>query len=108
MPTHAVIVTLSPHWDRNRCDNPFLYLDGYIVSQRHLERIHLIGGNLYLGDTRLPGIGAATAWAKHVSYLARLALPPGGEAAGLDRPDSSAHPAASLTLQSRGSFVGVR
>lgn len=76
-----VVVTLSPHWDRNRCDNPFLYLEGYIVSQRHLARIHLIGGNLYLGDTRLPGIGTATAWAKHVSYLARLALPPLGDAA---------------------------
>jgi len=76
-----VVVTLSPHWDRNRCDNPFLYLEGYIVSQRYLARIHLIGGNLYLGDTRLPGIGTATAWAKHVSYLARLALPPLGDAA---------------------------
>lgn len=76
-----VVVTLSPHWDRNRCENPFLYLDGYIVSQRHMARIHMIGGNLYLGDTRLPGIGTATAWAKHVSYLARLGLPPLGDAA---------------------------
>lgn len=76
-----VIVTLSPHWDRDRCADPFLYLGGYIVSQRYLARIHLIGGNLYLGETRLPGIGTATAWAKHVSYLARLALPPLGDAA---------------------------
>lgn len=76
-----VIVVLSPHWDRSRCEDPFLYLEGYIVSQRYLARLHLIGGNLYLGETRLPGIGAATAWAKHVSYLARLALPPLGDAA---------------------------
>lgn len=76
-----VLVTLSPQWDRNRCESPFLYLEGYIVSQRYLERIHVIGGNLYLGETRLPGIGAATAWAKHYSYLARLALPPLGNLA---------------------------
>ena len=76
-----VVVVLSPQWDRTRCENPFLYLEGYIVSKRHLARLHLIGGNLYLGETRLPGIGAATAWAKHVSYLARLALPPLGDAA---------------------------
>lgn len=76
-----VLVTFSPQWDRNRCASPFLYLEGYIVSRRYLERIHVIGGNLYLGETRLPGIGTATAWAKHVSYLARLALPPLGDAA---------------------------
>ena len=76
-----VFVTFSPQWDRNRCSSPFLYLEGYLVSQRYLERIHVIDGNLYLGETRLPGIGAATAWAKHVSYLARLALPPLGDAA---------------------------
>jgi len=76
-----VLVTFSPHWDRDRCATPFLYMGGYIVSERYLERLHLIGGNLYLGETRLPGLGAATAWAKHVSYLARLALPPLGDAA---------------------------
>ncbi len=76
-----VVVTLSPHWDRNRCGTPFLYMDGYIVSQGYVGRIHQIGSNLYLGDTRLPGIGTATAWAKHASYLARLALPPLGDAA---------------------------
>lgn len=90
-----VVVTLSPHWDRDRCENPFLYMDGYIVSQRYLARLHRIGGNLYLGETRLPGIGAATAWAKHVSYLARLALPPLGDAArALTRGEEEAfHPA---------------
>jgi hypothetical protein len=76
-----VVVILSPQWDRTRCEDPFLYMDGYIVSQSYLARLHLIGGNLYLGETRLPGIGTATAWAKHVSYVARLALPPLGNAA---------------------------
>jgi hypothetical protein len=76
-----VIVALSPEWDRTRCEDPFLYMGGYIVSERYLARLHLIGGNLYLGETRLPGLGTATAWAKHVSYVARLALPPLGNAA---------------------------
>ena len=76
-----VVVTFSPHWDRDRCRTPFLYMGGYIVSELYVERLHLFGGNLYLGETRLPGISAATAWAKHVSYLARLALPPLGDAA---------------------------
>jgi GDSL-like Lipase/Acylhydrolase family len=76
-----VVVTFSPHWDRSRCETPFLYMEGYIVSQRYVERLHLVGDNLYLGETRLPGIGKATAWAKHHSYLARLALPPLGDAA---------------------------
>jgi hypothetical protein len=56
-------------------------MEGYIVSERYVERLHLVGDNLYLGETRLPGIGKATAWAKHVSYLARLVLPPLGDAA---------------------------
>ncbi|MFP5286792.1 MAG: SGNH/GDSL hydrolase family protein [Thermoanaerobaculia bacterium] len=76
-----VVVVLSPQWDRNRCSNPFVYLDGYIVSEGYLARLHVFGGNVYLGETRLPGIGAATAWAKHVSYLARLVLPRLGDAA---------------------------
>lgn len=76
-----VLVTFSPHWDRSRCAAPFLYMEGYIVSQRYVERLHLVGDNLYLGETRLPGIGAATAHAKHASYLARLVLPRLGNAA---------------------------
>jgi hypothetical protein len=105
----VVVVTLSPHWDRNRCDNPFLYLEGYIVSQSHLARIHMIGGNLYLGDTRLPGIGSATAWAKHVSYLARLALPPLGNAArALLRKDEEPRPSPALYEPTARALASIR
>jgi hypothetical protein len=78
---HLVLVLFSPQWDRNRCATPFVYFGGYIVSQAYLERLYLIDGNVYLADTRVPGIGGATAWAKRGSYLARLALPPLGNAA---------------------------
>lgn len=105
-----VVVALSPHWDRDRCENPFLYLDGYIVSQRYLARLHRIGGNLYLGETRLPGIGAATAWAKHVSYLARLALPLVGDAArALTRDREEAfHPAAERYEPTARALAAIR
>jgi hypothetical protein len=71
----AVVMTLSPLWDRQRCPAPFLYKDGYIVAPGYADRLVLLDGNLYLKETRLPGIGSATAWAKHHSALARLALP---------------------------------
>lgn len=104
-----VVVTLSPQWDRNRCDNPFLYLDGYIVSQRHLARIHPIGGNLYLGDTRLPGLRTATAWAKQVSYLARLALPPLGDAVrALTRREEAFRPAPELYEPTAQALATIR
>lgn len=105
-----IVVTLSPQWDRNRCANPFLYLEGYIVSRRHLARIHLIGGNLYLGETRLPGIGAATAWAKHASYLARLALPSlGGAARTLTRDREAAfHPSPELYEPTAQALASIR
>ena len=70
-----VIMTLSPHWDRQRCATPFLYKDGYIVAQGYADRLVLLDGNLYLKDTRLPVLGSATARAKRYSVLMRLALP---------------------------------
>lgn len=70
-----VIMTLSPHWDRQRCATPFLYKDGYIVAQGYADRLVLLDGNLYLEETRLPGLGAATARAKRYSVVMRLALP---------------------------------
>lgn len=76
-----VLVTLSPQWDRHRCETPFTYLDGYIVAQGYLGRLHSIGGNLYLGEVRWPVIGAATAYAKRYSHLARIALPAIGDRA---------------------------
>lgn len=74
-----VLVLLSPQWDRNRCASPFAYFGGYIVSRTYLERLYLIDGDIFLAETRVPGIGAATAWAKRYSYLARLVLPPLGD-----------------------------
>ncbi len=76
-----VLATFSPQWDRHRCAAPFTYLDGYIVAQGYLERLHPIGGNLYLGEVRWPVVGAATAYAKRYSHLARIALPAIGDRA---------------------------
>jgi hypothetical protein len=76
-----VLVTFSPHWDRQRCATPFVYFGGYIVAQGYLARLHLIDGNVYLAETRLPGIGRATAYTERYSYLARLALPVFGDGA---------------------------
>lgn len=71
----AVVMVLSPLWDRQRCAAPFHYREGYIVAPGYADRLVLLDGNLYLKETRLPGIGGATAWIKHRSALARLALP---------------------------------
>lgn len=76
-----VLATFSPQWDRNRCAEPFAYLDGYIVARGYLGRLHPIGGNLYLGEVRWPVAGAATAYAKRYSHLARIALPAIGDRA---------------------------
>jgi hypothetical protein len=105
-----VVVILSPQWDRTRCEDPFLYMGGYIVSQSYLARLHLIGGNLYLGETRLPGIGTATAWAKHVSYVARLALPPLGDAArALTRKkEEASHPSPELYEPTAQALASIR
>ncbi|HYG64227.1 MAG TPA: GDSL-type esterase/lipase family protein [Thermoanaerobaculia bacterium] len=72
----AVLVTLSPYWDARRGVTPFVYKDGYIVAQSYLDRLHLINGNLYHAETRLPVLGPLTAQAKGHSNLMRLALPP--------------------------------
>jgi hypothetical protein len=70
-----VVMTLSPFWDRQRCAMPFAYKDGYIVGRGYLNRLVLLDGNLYLKETRLPVLGAATAYAERYSALTRLALP---------------------------------
>ena len=70
-----VIVALSPHWDQQRCAQPFIYRHGYIVAAGYADKLHLIDGNLYLADVRWPVVGTATAWTKRYSHLARLALP---------------------------------
>ncbi|HEV7783856.1 MAG TPA: hypothetical protein VGQ28_00885 [Thermoanaerobaculia bacterium] len=71
----VVVMTLSPLWDRQRCATPFVYRDGYIVAHSYVDRLKLIGGNLYLQETRLPILGAATAHLKAHSNLLRLAIP---------------------------------
>lgn len=76
-----VLATFSTQWDRHRSAAPFTYLDGYIVAQGYLGRLHPIGGNLYLGEVRWPVVGAATAYAKRYSHLARIALPAIGDRA---------------------------
>jgi hypothetical protein len=70
-----VLVTFSPHWDRQRCATPFAYLDGYIVAEGYLRRLYPIDGDLYLAETRLPVLGPLTAYAKRYSYVARHLLP---------------------------------
>ncbi len=77
-----VVVALSPHWDQQRCAEPFVYKDGYIVAAGYADKLHSIHGNLYLADVRWPVVGAATAWAKRFSHLARLLLPAVRAAAG--------------------------
>lgn len=71
----AVVMTLSPLWDRQRCAGPFLYKEGYIVAPGYADRLVLLNGNLYLEETRLPVLGPASAWAKAHSNFMRLALP---------------------------------
>ncbi|MBW8879367.1 MAG: hypothetical protein JF614_30915 [Acidobacteria bacterium] len=71
----VVVMTLSPLWDRQRCAAPFAYRAGYLVGQTYLDRLVLIGGNLYLRETRLPVLGPLTAWLEGHSNLMRLALP---------------------------------
>jgi hypothetical protein len=71
----VVLMTLSPLWDRQRCATPFVYKDGFIVGRDYADRLVLIDGNLYLKETRLPGLGAATAYAERYSAVMRLALP---------------------------------
>lgn len=71
-----VVATLAVHWDMDRCRNPFVYHEGYIVAESYRDRLHLIDGNLYAEETRRAGIGPLTAHLKGRSHLARLALPP--------------------------------
>jgi hypothetical protein len=78
-----VLVALSPHWDEERCAEPFVYEDGYIVASGYAEKLRVIDGNLYLADVKWPVVGPATAYAKRWSYLARLLLPATRRAAGV-------------------------
>jgi hypothetical protein len=114
-----VLVALSPHWDQQRCAQPFVYHGGYIVASGYADKLRLIDGNLYLADVRWPVAGAATAWAKRWSHLARLALPAlrgaagavaraaGGERGGDEAGDVSATAANLVGLRGDAASVGV-
>jgi hypothetical protein len=77
----VVFLAFSPRWDRDRTAQPFVYKAGYIVAQGYRDRLYEAGGNLYLAETKLPVLGALTAYAKRVSVVARLALPALGDTA---------------------------
>lgn len=77
-----MILSLLPLWDRQRNLTPFVYRDGYIVGPGYVDRLYLIGDNLYLADVDVPILGAATAYAKAYSRVLRVVLP---RAAGLAR-----------------------
>lgn len=91
-----VVVALSPRWDRQRCAEPFVYKDGFIVASGYAAKLHTIGGNLYLADVKWPVIGPATAYAKRWSHVARLLLPAmrrsAGTIAGEHRHDPAVEP----------------
>ncbi|HVR96142.1 MAG TPA: hypothetical protein VMW27_05980 [Thermoanaerobaculia bacterium] len=70
-----VTEAVSPLWDAQRCATPFVYKEGYIVAQGYVDRLYLVGDNLYSAETKLPLLGPATAYLKGRSNLMRLALP---------------------------------
>lgn len=70
-----VLMVFLPQWDLGRCTHPFVYRDGYIVSQSYVDRLTLVDGNLYASMTRLPVLGRLTAYAQGYSNLGRLLLP---------------------------------
>jgi hypothetical protein len=105
-----VLVTFSPHWDRQRCATPFVYLDGYIVAQGYLGRLYPIDGDLYLAETRLPLIGPLTAYAKRYSYVARHLLPALARPvhAALRKEPAPDQPAAADYLPTAEALTGIR
>ena len=70
-----VLITLSAPWDLHRCAEPFTYKDGYIVSSRHADRLHLVGEGLLLEPVRHPRLGPLGVSLMSRSHLLRLALP---------------------------------
>jgi hypothetical protein len=107
---NLVLVTFSPRWDRQRCATPFAYLDGYIVAQGYLGRLHAIDGDLYLAETRLPGLGPLTAYAKRYSYVARHLLPALGRPvrAALRREPAAAPPVPEDYVPTAEALAGIR
>lgn len=70
-----VLVTLAALWDLERCANPFVYDEGYIVSERYRERLHLVGDDLLLEQVHGPVLGPLSISLMRHSHLLRLGLP---------------------------------
>lgn len=70
-----VVVTLAALWDLERCANPFVYDEGYIVSARYRGRLHLVGDDLLLEQVHGPLLGPLSISLMRHSHLLRLALP---------------------------------
>lgn len=71
----AVVLTLAAPWDMDRCRNPFVCYEGFIVAESYRDRLHLIDGNLYVEETRRAVVGPLTAYLQGHSRVARLAIP---------------------------------
>ncbi len=70
-----VIAGLAPLWDMQRCSNPFVYSEGYIVASSYAGRLHLVGEDLLLEQVRGPVLGPFSVTLMRHSHLVRLALP---------------------------------
>jgi hypothetical protein len=70
-----VLLTIAALWDLQRCANPFVYAEGYIVSARYRDRLHLVGDDLLLEQVRGPVMGPLSISLMRHSHLLRLGLP---------------------------------
>ncbi len=70
-----VLVTLAALWDMQRCSNPFVYAEGYIVAAKYRDRLHLVGDDLLLEQVRGPVLGPLSISLMRRSHLLRLSLP---------------------------------
>ena len=71
----VVLITFEALWDEQRCIEPFVYKEGYIVGSRYAHRLHLVGDNLVLEQIDAPVLGPLSVALMRHSHLLRLALP---------------------------------
>lgn len=71
----VVLITFEALWDEQRCAEPFVYKEGYIVGSRYAHRLHLVGDNLVLEQIDAPVLGPLSVALMRYSHLLRLALP---------------------------------
>lgn len=90
----VVLVTFSPRWDLARCQEPFVYREGFIVAASQAPLLHLAGDNLEqvrLSNPRLAALAAQLAGRSRLAHLllvARAGTPPQRAGALRWRPDS--------------------